>query len=170
MIRGGDSETFTLSLPGHGISWQDLVSRLRPTQSLPPKAGRGWVHRRVRCCVPDPHVLEHCSQSFQSLQPPSTAKTISRLLKKEFSLTLAHWQVLPVSRVSYWKRQGVSISVPTWTNFFTAFSRFVSAPHTVLATIGGSRAAACSRTSFPSNPTSSWTRRPVDPLTPLTVN
>lgn len=170
MIRGGDSETFTLSLPGHGISWQDLVSRLRPTQSLPPKAGRGWVHRRVRCCVPDPHVLEHCSQSFQSLQPPSTAKTISRLLIKEFSLTLAQWQVLPVSRVSNWKRQGVSISVPTWTNFFTAFSRFVSAPHTVIATIGGSRAAACSRTSFPSNPTSSWTRRPVDPLTPLTVN
>ena len=56
-----------LFLPGQGIPWQDLVSRLSPTQSFPPKAGRGLVHVRTRCCVPAPHVLEHGSQSFQSL-------------------------------------------------------------------------------------------------------
>lgn len=60
--------------PGQGTPWQDLVSRLAPTQSFPPKAGRGLVHVRTRCWVPAPHVFEHGSQSFQSLHSPSTFK------------------------------------------------------------------------------------------------
>ena len=59
--------TQAFGLPGQGIPWQDLDSRLEPTQSFPPKAGRGLLHVRIRCCVPVPHVLEHSSQSFQSL-------------------------------------------------------------------------------------------------------
>lgn len=72
-----------LFLPGQGIPWHDLVSRLSPTQSLPPNAGRGLVHVRTRCCVPVPHVLEHGSQSFQSLHSPSTVDG-----KKGFKLSV----------------------------------------------------------------------------------
>ena len=61
-------------LPGQGIPWHDLNSRLSPTQSLPPKAGRGSVQVRARCCVPVPHDVEHGSQSFQSLHSPSSAQ------------------------------------------------------------------------------------------------
>lgn len=64
-------------LPGQGIPLHDLDSRLTPGQSFPPKAGRGSVHVRTRCCVPVPHVVEHGSQSFQSLHSPSTVEEIN---------------------------------------------------------------------------------------------
>ena len=54
-------------LPGQGIPWHDLDSRLGPTHSFPPKAGCGLVHERVRCWFPAPQVVEHGSQSLQSL-------------------------------------------------------------------------------------------------------
>lgn len=62
----------TTALPGQGMAWHDLLSRLIPTQSFPPKAGRGSVHVRSRSCVPVPHVTEHGVQSFQPLHSPST--------------------------------------------------------------------------------------------------
>lgn len=64
----------SMNLPGQALVSQVLVSLLLPTQSLPPKAGRGLVHDRTRCCVPVPHVLEHGSQSRHSLHSPSTAR------------------------------------------------------------------------------------------------
>ena len=63
---------FGHSVPGQGSVLHGLDSTASPTQSLPPCLGAGFVHSRLRCMVPPPHVTGHWLHTPHDAQFPST--------------------------------------------------------------------------------------------------
>lgn len=64
--------SFIYSVPGQGFVLHGLDSTASPTQSLPPCLGGGFVHSRLRCMVPPPHVTGHWLHTPHDAQFPST--------------------------------------------------------------------------------------------------
>ena len=59
-------------IPGHSLSNQDWVCVPFPAHGAPLFCGAGLVQIRLLLCIPTPHVAEHCVQTDQWLQSPST--------------------------------------------------------------------------------------------------
>jgi len=77
----GPEDTYVHGSPiGQGCVLHLLLSKEFSTQSLPPKAGLGFVHVRMRCWKPPPQDLEQDFHGDQLLQLPSEKNNnLSRL-------------------------------------------------------------------------------------------
>ena len=60
------------NIPGQSTITHFCSSRSAPEQPLPPCAGSGLLHLRVRYLVPSPQSTEHAEKILHGLKPPLT--------------------------------------------------------------------------------------------------
>ena len=58
------------SLPGHSLSLHERLSRVGPTQSLPPNLGGGELHFLSLNCTPPPQEALHFEYADHPPKPP----------------------------------------------------------------------------------------------------
>ena len=73
------------TLPKHETSLQFCEFEFEPEHWLPPPAGDGLSHDRVRVLVPLLHDCVHADHGNQLLHPPSTAITVQRKKRSDSS-------------------------------------------------------------------------------------